>query len=244
MVRKRTNLSDTRPCASSRSSAQNAGTATRRIAPLTTIPWALLIDLTGTFVFALSGGMLAVRKHLDLIGIIMLSLVTAMAGGMLRDMMLGATPVASLVDTRYLFTALAAAAVVFVAYGQIERMDKPVMVLDAIGLGFFAVSGCSKALSYGLDPVPAILLGVMTGIGGGIVRDVLVAQVPRVLHEEVYALPALLGAGIVVLGDRFDLPAEPVAITAIVVTVTIRILSVRLGWRLPKALGSSGSSDR
>lgn len=205
---------------------------------MTTLPIALLIDLTGTFVFALSGAMLAVRRRLDVFGIAVLSMVAAMAGGMIRDALLGATPAAALSDPRYLWCTLAAAVVGFFGHRQIERLSQPVMVLDALGLGFFAVSGCTKALSFGLAPVPAILLGVLTGVGGGALRDLLVAEVPRVLREEVYALAACLGAAVVVLGAMIGLPAAPVAVTGVTLTVAIRILSVRLGWHLPRAPGS------
>lgn len=205
---------------------------------MTTLPIGLLIDLTGTFVFGLSGAMLGVRRRLDVFGIAVLSVVTAMAGGMIRDALLGATPAAALNDPRYLWCALAAAALAFFGHQQIERLSKPVMVLDALGLGFFAVSGCTKALSFGLSPVPAMLLGVLTGVGGGALRDLLVAEVPRVLREEIYALAALLGAAAVVLGAGLGLPAAPVAAGGVALTVAMRILSVRRGWHLPRAPGS------
>lgn len=205
---------------------------------MTSLPIGLVIDLTGTFVFGLSGGMLAVRRELDLFGVVVLSMVAALAGGVIRDAMLGATPAAALSDSRYLWCALAAGLVAFVASNTIDRLSKPVMVLDAIGLGFFAVSGCAKALSFGLSPVPAILLGVLTGVGGGTVRDVLVAEIPRVLREEVYAFAALIGATMVVVGHAQGWPPVPVAIGAIAVTVALRIFSVVFGWRLPRAPGS------
>lgn len=199
------------------------------------LPIALAIDLTGTFVFALSGGVLAVRRHLDLFGVLVLSVVTAMAGGMIRDALLGATPAAALSDPRYLWCAFGAAMVAFFAHRLLERASKPVMMLDALGLGFFAVSGCAKALSFGLAPIPAILLGVLTGVGGGAVRDVLVAEVPRVLREEIYAFAALIGASMVAVGHLMGWPETLVAVVAIAATVCLRIFSVRRGWRLPRA---------
>ncbi|WP_407491823.1 trimeric intracellular cation channel family protein [Pseudooceanicola sp. MF1-13] len=199
-----------------------------------------LLDLTGTFVFGLSGAMLAVRRDLDVFGIAVLAVAAALSGGMLRDMALGATPVAALGTSHYLLAALAAAICVFFAHRLIEKLSKPVMVLDAIGLGLFAVSGARKALDYGLDPLPALVLGVLTAVGGGAVRDLLVAEVPRVLREEVYALAALLGAVVVVIGDR--LGADPLwtLILGAALAALVRILSVLRGWQAPKAPGPKG----
>ncbi len=202
----------------------------------------LLLDLAGTFVFGISGAMLAVRRGLDVFGIAVLAVAAALAGGMLRDMLLGAAPVAALSQPLYLWAALGAAAVVFFAHRLLERMANPVMLLDALGLGLFAVAGCRKALEFQLDPLPALLLGVLTAVGGGVVRDVLVSEVPRVLREEVYALAALVGAAIVVLGERFDLP-EAWSLPAGVLTASgLRILSVRRGWQAPKSPGGGTSA--
>jgi uncharacterized membrane protein YeiH len=197
-----------------------------------------LLDLTGTFVFGISGAMLAVRRRLDVFGIAVLAVSAALAGGMLRDMALGATPPAALADPRYLLAALAAAAAAFFAHRLIERVRKPVMVLDALGLGLFAVAGCQKALDAGLQPLPAMLLGVLTAVGGGVVRDLLVAETPRVLREEVYALAALVGTCLVVAGEALALPALWTAATGVGATFVLRVLSVWRGWQAPRAPGS------
>ncbi len=198
----------------------------------------LWLDLLGAFVFGLSGAMLAVRRNLDVFGIAVLAAAAALAGGMLRDIAIGDTPPAALSDTRYLLAALAAALCAFVAHRLIERLDKPVMVLDAMGLGLFAVSGCRTAILAGLDPLAAILLGILTAVGGGALRDLLVAEVPRVLREEVYALAALLGAAIVVLGDNFGIDAGWTAVVGTGAAAGFRILSVLRGWHAPRALGT------
>lgn len=199
---------------------------------------ALALDLLGIFAFGLSGAMLAVRRGLDLFGIMVLAGAAALAGGIMRDLLLGATPPAALQDSRYLIAALASGAVVFFAHRQIERMDRPVMVLDALGLGLFAVAGTAKALDYGLGPLPALALGVLTAVGGGALRDILVAEVPRVLREEVYALAALAGAGVVVAGAWVGLPQVPVAIAGAALAFALRLLSVWRGWQAPRAPGS------
>lgn len=199
---------------------------------------ALWLDLVGTFVFGLSGAMLGVRKGLDAFGLIVLALAAGLAGGFLRDVALGATPPAGLADSRYLIAAIAAAGAVFLAHRLIERATKPVMLLDSLGLGLFAVAGCAKALEHGLAPLPAVLLGVVSAVGGGALRDLLVAETPRVLKEEVYALAALLGATVAALGDWLALPEAGTAAAGIALTCLLRVVSVKRGWRAPKAPGS------
>lgn len=194
----------------------------------------LALDLLGTFVFGLSGGMLAVRRRLDIFGVLVLAVAAGLAGGLIRDVLIGAEPPAALDDSRLLVAALAAGATTFFAHRLIERFDKPVMVLDALGLGLFAVSGCQKALLFGLGPLPAIILGILTGVGGGVVRDLLVTEVPRVLREEVYALAALLGAAAVVIGAALGLPQLVVATGAVAATFLVRVVSVWRGWSAPR----------
>ncbi len=201
-------------------------------------PLLLAMDLTGVFIFGLTGGTMAVRRQLDIFGVIVLSMVTALAGGLLRDLLIGAVPPASLRDDRYLIAALLSGLSAFFFHPQINRLVKPVMVLDAAGLGLFAVAGCGKALTYGLTPVPAVLLGVLTACGGGVVRDVLVAEVPRVLREEIYAMAALLAAVIVIAGAELGLPRTPVAIAAALAGFLLRVVSVWRGWSAPRAPGS------
>lgn len=196
---------------------------------------AFWLDLIGTFVFGLSGGMLAVRRQLDLFGILVLATAAATAGGAIRDMAIGEQPVAFLRNATYLWVTLAAGFVSFFFHRQLERLNKPVMLLDAVGLGVFAVSGTQKALAYGLSPSSACLIGVLTAVGGGVVRDLLVAEVPRVLREEIYAVAAIAGAVVVILGDRFGWPVAETAAMAAAVTIVLRIASVRLGWKIPRA---------
>lgn len=194
-----------------------------------------VLDLAGTFVFGLSGAMLAVRRDLDVFGIAVLAVAAALSGGLIRDMALGATPVAAFGTSHYLLTACFAALCVFLAHRLIETLSKPVMVLDALGLGLFAVSGTRKALEFGLDAVPAMVVGVLTATGGGVVRDLLVAEVPRVLREEVYALAALLGAGVVVAGQALSLDPFLSAGAGAGAAAAVRILSVYRGWQAPRA---------
>ena len=194
----------------------------------------MAIDFVGTFAFALSGALVATRRRLDLFGVLVLSFAAATAGGMVRDVLLGATPPVAIVDWRYLAVSSAAGLLTFFRHADVERMRNPVQVFDAVGLALFAVLGADKALAAGLGPVGAVMLGMLTGVGGGIVRDVLVAEVPHVLQRELYAVAALLGATVVVVGHARGLPAAPVAVAGAVLCFVVRWFASRRGWHLPR----------
>lgn len=193
------------------------------------------IDFIGTFAFAISGATAGVRKGLDLFGVLVIAFAAATAGGIARDALLGATPPVALVDWRYIALSAVAGLLTFYRYDTIERFRNPVQVSDAIGLGLFAVIGATKALDHGVGPVGAVMLGILTGIGGGIVRDVLVMQVPGVLQRELYAVAALLGALVVVIGDALGWPPAPVAVAGAVACFALRYMALRYGWQLPAA---------
>jgi len=192
------------------------------------------LDLVGVFVFALTGALVGVRKQLDLIGVIMLSFVTGLGGGMLRDLLIGAVPPAAVSDWRYLLTTAVAGLVAFRFHPRIHRIERAVAWLDALGLGLFCVTGSVKALEYGLPPVTAALLGMLTGIGGGILRDLLAGRTPVVLREDVYAIPALAGATVVVLTDSLGWYRGWVGIVAAAVCIVLRGLAIIFGWQAPR----------
>ena len=195
----------------------------------------LTLDFAGTFVFALSGATVGVRHRLDLFGVLVLSCAAAVTGGILRDVLIGATPPAALQDWRYLAVACLAGAITFRRYAAIKKLRDPVRLFDAAGLALFAVSGASKALEFGVSPVSATLLGMLSGIGGGIARDVLVARTPIVLQADLYAVAALAGAGVVVLGHHFQL-SPPLALAAgALLCFGLRFMALRHGWHLPVA---------
>lgn len=198
----------------------------------------LSLDLAGTFVFALSGALLGVRRGLDAFGVAVLGVAAALGGGMVRDALLGATPAAALQDWRYLATALVAAGVTFVSSHQVARLDPAVRVLDAAGLGLFTVAGTSKALAFDLPALPAVALGVLTGIGGGVARDVLAGGIPLVLRRDVYALAALVGAVIVVVAHDAGAYGAGAAVAAAGTTFLVRLLALRFGWQAPRARGA------
>lgn len=201
-----------------------------------------LLDFIGTFAFAISGALVAVRNRLDLFGVLVLSFAAATAGGIMRDLLLAATPPTSLVDWRYLAVSSAAGLLTFFRHVDVDRMRNPVQFFDAAGLGLFAVLGTNKALAAGLGPVGAVMIGVLTGVGGGVVRDMLVAQIPNVLRrQEIYAVTAMAAALVVVAGDALELPAAAVAVGGALLCFVLRLMAIRRGWKLPE---SGGGLDR
>jgi len=195
----------------------------------------LILDLCGTVAFALSGAMAGIRRRLDVFGVLVLSVAASTFGGIGRDVLIGATPPAALVDWRYLGVSLAAGVIAFWWSALIEKLRNPVRLLDAMGLAFFAVAGTQKALAFGLSPVMAALLGMLTGIGGGIVRDVLLAEIPAVLRSDLYAVAALAGAAIVAGGHVLHAPNVITAACGGLVCFGLRLMAIRWGWRLPVA---------
>jgi uncharacterized membrane protein YeiH len=194
----------------------------------------LILDLAGTFVFALAGATAGARRQLDVFGVLVLAFAAACSGGIVRDVLIGAVPPAAISDWRYLAMSLFAGVIAFRWHLTIERMAHPVRVFDAGGLALFAVAGAQKALAYDLNPVMAALLGMLTGVGGGVVRDLLLAQIPTVLRSDLYAVAALAGATIVVLGDRFALSPITAAIVGAALCFALRLVAIHRGWHLPK----------
>jgi uncharacterized membrane protein YeiH len=195
----------------------------------------LILNLVGTFAFGLSGGIVAVRKKMDLFGVLVLSVATGLGGGIMRDLILGHAPPMTIVDWRYLFAAGVAGLLVFVDFRQLVRWSRFVTAFDAAGLAIFTVTGTTIALAAGLNPVPAALLGMLTGIGGGVLRDMLAAEVPLVLRSEVYAVASLVGAVIITLANQAQALGPPVEIVAALATFTLRMVSVWRGWKIPIA---------
>jgi uncharacterized membrane protein YeiH len=203
----------------------------------------LIYDLSGTFVFAISGAMLGARRSLDIFGILVLSFAASSAGGIARDLLIGAVPPAAISDWRYVAVSLAAGLLSFFCAPLVTRLRTAISVFDAAGLALFAVSGTQKALAYGLNPFMAALLGMLTGIGGGIARDLLVARTPVVLRRDLYAVAALAGAALVVVGHGLNWPVVPTAIAGAVVCFALRLMAIRYGWNLPVARPIESSDE-
>ena len=195
----------------------------------------LVLDLAGTFVFALDGGWTALRTvRLDIVGVVTLATITAIGGGIIRDLLIGAVPPATFNDWRYLAVAIAGGLIAFVLSNWLERLSLPITVLDAAGLSLFAVTGASKALAYGLGPGQALILGAITGVGGGTLRDMLVREVPAVLQSGLYAIPAMIGAGITVATIRGGVYGPTAAVVAASCCFLVRMLGVVYGLNAPR----------
>ena len=194
-----------------------------------------ILDLGGTFVFAISGAVAAVNRRLDIFGILVLSFVTGNLGGITRDVLIGAVPPAALTDSRYLLVSVLAGLITFFWYAGVNRLRTPVLMFDAAGLSFFAVAGTQKAIEFGLSPVASALLGMLTGIGGGMMRDVLLAEIPQVLRSDLYAVAALAGALIVVIGNVLGLSYGVSALAGGALCFGLRFMAIRHGWHLPVA---------
>lgn len=194
----------------------------------------VVLDLIGIFVFAISGGLVAVRNRLDIVGVVVLAVATGLGGGLVRDVLIGAVPPAAIADWRYLLVPVVAGLVTFWWHPAVGRMERVVNVFDAAGLGLFCVAGALKASEHGLGPLPSATLGMVTGIGGGVIRDVLAGRVPVVLRNgELYAIPALAGAGVAVTAHELGVAASIVAVPAAVLTFGWRVLALRRGWTAP-----------
>ncbi|MGN6285370.1 MAG: trimeric intracellular cation channel family protein [Afipia sp.] len=194
-----------------------------------------LLDLGGTFVFAISGAVAAVNRRLDIFGILVLSFVAGNFGGITRDLLIGAVPPAALSDSRYLLVSVLSGLMTFFLYAGVDRLRAPVLFFDAIGLSFFAVAGAQKALTFGLSPIMSALLGMLTGIGGGMTRDILLMEIPQVLRSDLYAVAALAAASVVVAGHMLSLPYGASAFVGSIMCLGLRFMAVKHGWHLPSA---------
>jgi len=200
---------------------------------------ALTLDLVGTFVFALTGALVAVRNRLDIFGTLVLAVATGLGGGLVRDVLLGDVPPPGLTDWRYLLAAALAGVGTFYWHRLVSRWENIILTLDAAGLALFCVTGAVKASEYGLSVVPAALLGMITAVGGGMIRDVLANRVPVVLEAGTgwYAVPALAGAALAAIGHHYGWPGVLVLAPGMVVCFGWRVVAMRRGWAPMPARG-------
>jgi uncharacterized membrane protein YeiH len=201
---------------------------------ITEHPLLLVLDLTGTFAFALNGALTAVRAaNLDIIGVVTLGMITALGGGIVRDIIIDDLPPATFTDWRYLAVAAGGSLLAFLLGRRLERLSVPITVLDAVGLSVFAVTGAGKAVVLGLGPAQAVILGAVTGVGGGTLRDVLTQRIPIVLRSELYAIPALAGATITVISSELRVGGLPATLAGAAVCFVIRMLGVHFDLNAP-----------
>lgn len=197
----------------------------------------LVVDLMGVFVFAVEGAMAGIRAQLDVLGLLVVSFATALGGGMIRDVLIGAIPPNSVRDWRYPTTAFAGGGAVFFFYQFFQQVPSPLMItFDAVGLSLCAIAGAGKALEFGINPMLSVLMGAVTGVGGGTIRDILLNRVPAVLQTDVYAAAALAGAGVVVIGMKLKMPRSLVMTAGAVVCFVLRMVAVWRHWNLPKVM--------
>ena len=194
-----------------------------------------LLDLIGTAAFAASGAWVGVRKHMDLFGVLVLGVVTAVGGGTLRVLLLGDIPPFSLKDENYIYFAVIVSLIVFMNRNSFKTFEKPLLYFDAIGLGTFLVIGSTKALDFGLGSLGAILMGVMTGTAGGVMRDILANQVPLILRREIYASACIVGGILLVILLRAGVSEPYAAITSAGVVICVRLTAIHFDWSLPKS---------
>jgi uncharacterized membrane protein YeiH len=197
----------------------------------------VVFDLTGTLVFALEGALRAIRSELDFLGVLVLAFVTAVGGGIIRDQLIGATPPAAIRDWRYFGIAILGATAVTFFYQWVQAIpDQLIVTLDAAGLGLFAVAGVEKALDYDMHPLMAVVMGGITGVGGGTVRDLLLAQVPSVLRKDVYASAALAGGVVMVVLLKVKVPRAMAMAVGGSACFLLRMIAVAQHWNLPRLL--------
>lgn len=193
------------------------------------------LNWIGTFVFALSGALAGVERRLDIFGVLALAFLTAVAGGITRDLLIGAVPPDAISSWHPLVLSVAAGLVGFGKSRWFRKLRSPTLVFDAAGLGVFAATGAAKALEYGLSPLMAAVLGMVSGIGGGVARDVLTLRVPTVLTSEIYAVAALAGAGAAAVGLIAGAPQGLSLIAGIVLCFFLRMMAIYRSWKLPRA---------
>lgn len=211
----------------------------------TSSPLFLALDLAGTFAFALNGALIAIRvARLDVVGVITLGMITALGGGVIRDMFLGSLPPATFEDWRYLAVAATGSAVASVFGRGLDRLGTPILVMDAAGLSLFAVSGALKAMSMEAGLGQAVILGVITAVGGGTIRDMMIGRVPVVLRHELYAIPALAGALLVVSATQLGAAELPSAVAGAAACFVIRMLGLRFGIDAPRPPGVLPADER
>lgn len=194
-----------------------------------------VINLVGIFAFALSGALMAVRKRMDIVGMLVLASITALGGGVIRDVLIGDVPPAAFRNTWWLVLPLVASLLTFFLHPVVTRLRRSIQVFDAIGLGVFCASGAAKAASFGVSPLAAVMLGVVTGIGGGMLRDLLAGEIPSVLRRDtkLYAVPAVAGSILVALAHQAGQDDLWVQALAAVFVCGFRLAALWRGWGAP-----------
>jgi uncharacterized membrane protein YeiH len=193
-----------------------------------------VLDIIGTFAFAISGALVASKKEFDLFGVVIIAFVTAVGGGMTRDVLIDAHPINWIGDLNYIWTILAAVVFTFLFKSKIAPLSKTMFLFDTIGIGVFTLLGTQKGLSYDLHPFIAVVMGMVSSVIGGVIRDVLTNEVPLIFKKEIYASACLAGGTVYLVTNHFQLPENIQFTTTIATVIIIRILAVKFHLELPK----------
>jgi len=203
-----------------------------------------VLDAVGTFAFALSGAMLGIKKQFDLFGVLFLAFVVSVVGGMMRDVLIGAVPPAAITQVHYFLIAMIGGLITFFFSKHIANLQRPILLVDAVGLGLFAVVGAEKAIEHGINPLMAAILGMLTGIGGGMTRDVLAGDIPFVLRSDLYAIAALAAAAIVSAGALLSVPSTISMLAGAGICIFLRVMAIYFGWKAPLAPAQLGGPSK
>ncbi|WP_430331355.1 trimeric intracellular cation channel family protein [Rhodococcus sp. ACT016] len=192
-----------------------------------------ILELVGIVAFAASGALVGVSKRFDIFGVCVVGVFTGIGGGIVRDVLLGIHPPTSLTSWPLFGTAAATSVIVFFVHSALGRLRREILVLDALGMGLFASTGAAIALEADAGPLASALIGATAAIGGGVLRDVLVNEVPLLLHRDLYAIPALVGAALVVVGSSVGMSHDASLVLGTVVATTLRLVAMWRRWSLP-----------
>ena len=193
-----------------------------------------VLDIIGTFAFAISGALVASKKDFDLFGVIIIAFVTAVGGGMTRDVLINAHPINWIGDLNYIWTIMAAVVFTFLFKSKIAPLSKTMFLFDTIGIGVFTLLGTQKGLSYDLHPFIAVVMGMVSSVIGGVIRDVLTNEVPLIFKKEIYASACLAGGTVYLITNHFQMQDNIQFIATITTVIVIRMLAVKLHLQLPK----------
>lgn len=192
------------------------------------------IDILGTFAFAISGALIASDKNFDLFGVIIIAFVTAVGGGMLRDLLIDAHPINWIADMNYIWTILFAVLITYVFKSKISYFRKTMFLFDTVGISVFTLLGLQKGLNFNLHPFIALIMGGISAVFGGVIRDVLTNEIPLIFHKEIYASACLTGGGVYLIFRYFGLENNIQFVVSTFVIIGIRIIAVRYSLELPK----------
>jgi len=191
-------------------------------------------DLIGTFVFAISGVLTASEKKFDVFGASVIAFVTAIGGGTLRDILIGDSPVGWIKDLNYLYIIIIAIVVSLLFKKRVIQLRNTLFLFDTVGIGVFTIIGVQKSLNFGISPIIAVMMGTISAVFGGVIRDILTNETPLIFRKEIYATPCILGGVIYLILLHFNINIQLVSFMTAVLIIGVRLLAVKKKWALPR----------